>query len=87
MQCDIVRRSELASGAVHVMYEGCFLAILAAEEANLEELGLIWSSQANVTYSVFWIPSDCSSQCNKLNMYVLFREISWISSRGMRPCL
>jgi hypothetical protein len=44
-------------------------------------------STPNVTYSVFWIPSDCSSQCNKLNMYVLFREISWISSRGMRPCL
>jgi hypothetical protein len=46
VQCDIVRRSELASGAVHVMYEGCFLAILAAEEANLEELGLMMAGIA-----------------------------------------
>jgi hypothetical protein len=58
--------------------------VIARKEGKQVKL---YSRPGNVTYSVFWIPSDCSSQCNKLNMYVLFREISWISSRGMRPCL
>jgi ABC-type uncharacterized transport system ATPase subunit len=34
------------SDRIAVMYEGCFLAILAAEEANLEELGLMMAGIA-----------------------------------------